>query len=195
MVCIGRKAQVLVRRGMDIRRGNHPSSRGAFSAVLTRVANTSPSPGRRRVWTSSSQLRSPGVPGAGSSRGAGCSGRSSGCGTLEAVPLVRIAGNSGWSADTSAPGSPLRWLCPPPPSPPLPPASPQGIPTPPGYNQPIRHRPKSAAFQSFPGFAQRIFFNSDSLCRIYLFGILEVDGRVKGEPAIPCPGDGGFGEV
>ena len=57
------------------------------------------------------------------------------------------------------------------------------------------------------GFAQRIFFNSDSLCRIYLFGILEVDGvrfpsrlcqvdgRVKGEPAIPCPGDGGFGEV
>ena len=57
------------------------------------------------------------------------------------------------------------------------------------------------------GFAQRIFFNSDSLCRIYLFGILEVDGvgfpshmcqvdgGVKGGPAIPCPGDGGFGEV
>ena len=58
MVCIGRKAQVLARRGMDIRRGNHPSRRRAFSAVLTRVANTSPSPGRRRVWTSSSQLRS-----------------------------------------------------------------------------------------------------------------------------------------
>ena len=58
MVCIGRKAQVLARRGMDIRRGNHPSRRRAFSAVLTRVAYTSPSPGRRRVWTSSSQLRS-----------------------------------------------------------------------------------------------------------------------------------------
>ena len=38
MVCIGRKAQVLARRGMDIRRGNHPSRRRAFSAVLTRVA-------------------------------------------------------------------------------------------------------------------------------------------------------------
>ena len=53
MVCIGRKAQVLARRGMDIRRGNHPSRCRAFSAVLTRVAYTSPSPGRRRVWTSS----------------------------------------------------------------------------------------------------------------------------------------------
>ena len=60
MVCVGRKAQVLARRGMDIRRGNHPWRRRAFSAVLTRVAYTSPSPGRRSVWTSSSQLRSPG---------------------------------------------------------------------------------------------------------------------------------------
>ena len=40
MVCIGRKAQVLARRGIDIRRGTHPSRRGAFSAVLTRVAYT-----------------------------------------------------------------------------------------------------------------------------------------------------------
>ena len=46
MVWVGRKAQVLARRGMDIRRGNHPSRRSAFSAVLTRVAYTSPSP-----WT------------------------------------------------------------------------------------------------------------------------------------------------
>ena len=36
MVCVGRKAQVLARRGMDIWRGNHPSRRRAFSAVLTR---------------------------------------------------------------------------------------------------------------------------------------------------------------
>ena len=32
--------------------------RRAFRPVLTRVANISPSPGRRSVWTSSSQLRS-----------------------------------------------------------------------------------------------------------------------------------------
>ena len=58
MVCVGRKAQVLALRGMDIRRGNHPSNRRAFSAMLTSVAYTSPNPGRRSVWTSSSQLRS-----------------------------------------------------------------------------------------------------------------------------------------
>ena len=57
MVCIGRKAQVLARRGMDIWRGNHPSGRRAFSAVLTRLAYASPGPGRRSVWTSPSQLR------------------------------------------------------------------------------------------------------------------------------------------
>ena len=58
MVCVGRKAQLLARRGMDIRDGNHPSRRRAFSPVLTKAAKTSPNPGRRSVWTSSSQLRS-----------------------------------------------------------------------------------------------------------------------------------------
>ena len=58
MVCIGRKAQLLARKGMDIRGGSHSSKRKALNAVLTRVANTSPSPGRRRVWKSSSRLRS-----------------------------------------------------------------------------------------------------------------------------------------
>ena len=58
MIWVGRKAQVLARRGMDIRRGNHPSRRRALSAVLTRLAYTSPRPGRRSVCTSSSQLRS-----------------------------------------------------------------------------------------------------------------------------------------
>ncbi len=38
MVWVGRKAQVLARRGMDIRRGNHPAERRALSAVLTRLA-------------------------------------------------------------------------------------------------------------------------------------------------------------
>ena len=36
MVCVGRKAQVLARKGMDIGAGNHPSRRRAFSPVLTR---------------------------------------------------------------------------------------------------------------------------------------------------------------
>ena len=54
MVWVGRKAQVLARRGMDIWRGNHPSRRRALSAVLTRLAYISPRPGRRSVWTSSS---------------------------------------------------------------------------------------------------------------------------------------------
>ena len=58
MVCLGRKAQVLALRGMDIRRGNHPSGPREFNAVLTRMAYTSPGPGRCSVWTSSSQLRS-----------------------------------------------------------------------------------------------------------------------------------------
>ena len=58
MVCIGRKAQVFAFMGMDIVLGNQPSRRRAFRAVLTRLAYTSPSPGRRSVWTSSSQLRS-----------------------------------------------------------------------------------------------------------------------------------------
>ena len=44
MVCFGRKAETLALRGMDIRRGNHPSRRRALSAVLTRVAYTPPSP-------------------------------------------------------------------------------------------------------------------------------------------------------
>ena len=42
MVCVGRKAQVLARKGTDIRKGNHPYWRRAFSPVSTRVANTSP---------------------------------------------------------------------------------------------------------------------------------------------------------
>ena len=93
MVWMGRKAQ-LGCRGMDIREGNHPSRRRAFSPVFTRVANTSPNPGRRSVWTSSSQL--------GPSRDAGCSQHSS-AGQFK-VPLVRSAGNSGSSAGTSTPG-------------------------------------------------------------------------------------------
>ena len=49
MVCVGRKAQVLARKGMDILgRKTHPSRRRALSPVLTRVANTSPNPGRRQ---------------------------------------------------------------------------------------------------------------------------------------------------
>ena len=58
MVCVGRKTQLLARRGMDIEGGNHPSRRRAFSPVLSKVAYTSPSPGRRSVGKSSSQLRS-----------------------------------------------------------------------------------------------------------------------------------------
>ena len=154
MVCVGRKAQVFARRGMDIRGGNHPSRRSAFSPVLTKTAKTSLSPGRRSGCTSSSQLRSPGVPGAGSSHDAGCSGRSSGCGTIEAVPLGRIAGNSGWSADTSAPGSPPRWLYPRSPSPPSHSAAPREIPTHPGCSRPAGHRSKSAVSQSPPLFSR-----------------------------------------
>ena len=45
MVCIGLKAQLLARGGMDIRGGNHPSRRRAFSPVLTRVADTLTQPG------------------------------------------------------------------------------------------------------------------------------------------------------
>ncbi len=44
MVCVGRKAQLLARRGMDIRGGNHPSRRRAFSPVLTKAAKL-PQPG------------------------------------------------------------------------------------------------------------------------------------------------------
>ena len=162
MVCFGRKAQLLARRGMDSLKGNHPSRRRAFSPALTKVANTSPNPGRRSVWTSSSQLRSPGVPGAGSSHGAGCFQCSSGCGTAGATLSGRIASHPGWSADTSAPCSPPRWLCPLFPSPPLPPALPRGIPTPPGYNQPIRRQPKSGVFRSSPDHPR--FFPKVSAC-------------------------------
>ena len=145
MVCIGWKAQLLARRGMDIRGGNHPSRRRALSAVLTRVAYTLPNPGRRSVWAPH--------PNCGPSRGAGCSQPSSGCGTLEAVPLVRTAGNSGWSADTSAPGSPPRCLCPPPPSPPSPLASLRESPTHPGCSRPAPHRSRCAASRSHPLFS------------------------------------------
>ena len=58
IVCSGRKAQVLVRSGMDILEGNHPSKRKVFKLTFTRVAKTSPNPGRRSVCRSSSQLRS-----------------------------------------------------------------------------------------------------------------------------------------
>ena len=62
MVCVGRKAQVLARRGMDIWGENHPSRRRAFSPVLTRVAYTSPSPGRRSVWDVLIPTAVPGCP-------------------------------------------------------------------------------------------------------------------------------------
>ena len=38
MVCIGRKAQVLARSGMDILEGNHPSRRRTFNPTFTSVA-------------------------------------------------------------------------------------------------------------------------------------------------------------
>ena len=99
MVCKGLKAQVLARMGMDIRGGNHPSNRRAFSPVLTRVANTRPVPDGAGCGHPH--------PNCGPLHDAGCSRPSSGCGSLEAGLLVRTAGNSGWSTDTSAPGSPL----------------------------------------------------------------------------------------
>ena len=49
MVSWGRKAQVLARKGIDIFSGNHPSRRRKLRLALTRVAKTSPSPGRRNV--------------------------------------------------------------------------------------------------------------------------------------------------
>ena len=155
MVCVGRKAQALARRGMDIRRGNHPSRRRALSAVLTRVAYTSPSPGRRKVWTSSSQLRS-----------FTCCRLFSTLQWLrntQAVPLVRTGlvrtgRNSGCSADTSAPGSPPRWLCSPSPSPPSPLASPRRIPTHPGHSLPVPQHSRSVFSRS-----SRLFFQGVSL--------------------------------
>ena len=147
MVCVGRKAQVLALRGMDIRRGNHPSNRRAFSAMLTSVAYTSPNPGRRSVWTSSSQLRS-----------------FTWCRLFSTPQWLRNTRSSSLgphrreltSADTSAPGSPPRCRCPPSPSPPSLPASPREIPTHPGYTQPAHHQSRrfsiTAAFfrQSLP---------------------------------------------
>ena len=93
-------------------------------------------------------------PNCGLSRDAGCSQHSSAGGTLEAVPLVRTARNSGWSADTSAPGPPPQWLYPPSPSPPWPPASPRETPTHPGRSRPAGHRSRSAASRSHPLFFQ-----------------------------------------
>ena len=133
MVCIGRKAQVLARRGMDIRRGNHPSRRRAFSAVLTRVAYTSPRAQRVNVLIPTAVLhvvqkwlRNP---------------RSSSFGPHRRE--LRLVSRS------SAPGSPPRWLCPPPPSPPSPPASLRESPTHPGYSRPVPHRSSSRSHPLF----------------------------------------------
>ena len=94
-------------------------------------------------------------PNCGPSHGAGCSPPPSGCGTLEAVPWDHTAGNSGCSADTSAPGSPPRCRCQPSPSPPSLPASPREIPTHPGYTQPAHHQSRCAVSRSLP-----LFFDS-----------------------------------
>ena len=146
MVWMGRKAQLLARRGMDIPDGNPPSRRRAFARC---------SPGWRipRPTPDAAGCGRP-HPNCGLSRDAGCSQHSSAGGTLEAVPLVRTAGNSGWSADTSAPGPPPQWLYPPFPSPPSPPASPQETPVHPGYSQPAGHRSRSAVSRSHPLFSR-----------------------------------------
>ena len=49
MVSMGRKAQVLARRGMDIQAGNHHSKRRAFSSALTKL---NPNPPMDGLWDS-----------------------------------------------------------------------------------------------------------------------------------------------
>lgn len=44
MVCVGRKAQVLARNGMDIWGGKPSFQARAFNLVLTKVPNPSPQP-------------------------------------------------------------------------------------------------------------------------------------------------------
>ena len=119
----------------------------AFSPVLTRVANISPSPGRRSVWTSSSQLRSLHV--------------------MQAVlnaPVVAeqpeqflrpaLPGTQAGQQIPTLPAHPPRWLGPPSPSPPSPPASPREIPTHPGCSRPVRHRSGCAVSRSRPLFSR-----------------------------------------
>ena len=135
---VGRKAQVLARRGMDIRAGNHPSRRRAFRPVLTRVANISPSPGRRSVWTSfpTAVLH-----------------------VMQAVLAPVVAEQPEQFLRSPLPGtqagqrSPPRWLCPRSPSPPSPPASPREIPTHPGCSRPYG-RSRCAVSRSRPLFPQ-----------------------------------------
>ena len=164
MVSVGRKAQALARRGMDICRGNHPSRRRALSAVLTRVAYISPSPGRRKVWTSSSQLRS-----------FTC------CRLFSTLQWLRNTPSSSFGphwpelrllSNTSAPGSPPRWTGLRSPSPPSHPASPRGIPTPPGYSRPVLQHSRSVFSRS-----SRLFFQGLSL-RLSRF--------LTGKPAGQC---------
>ena len=88
MVRVGRKAQVLACKGTDIRGRNRPSRRRAFSPVLTRMANTSPTPDGAACARPH--------PGCGPSRDVGCSQRSGGCGkagpALGAAPARTQAG-------------------------------------------------------------------------------------------------------
>ena len=87
MAPIGREAQVLARRDMDVRAGNHSSKRRTFNPVLTRVANTSPVPDAAAYG----RLH----PSCGPSRDADYSQCSSGFGSARADLGDRTAFNSG----------------------------------------------------------------------------------------------------
>ena len=157
MVCVGRKAQVLARRGMCLlRAGNHPSRRRAFRPVnSTRVANISPSPGQRSVY------RTGLIPTAVLHVMQAVSQRSSGSRNISPEQFLRLTStaewNPGWwSADkrTLPAHLPGTRLCRPSPSPPSPPASPREIPTHPGCSRPVRHRSRCAVSRSRPLFFQ-----------------------------------------
>ena len=147
MVCVGRKAQVLARRGMDIRAGNHPSRRRAFRPGVDQGGEYLAQPRTAQrvdvliptavLHVMQAVLNAPVV-----------------AEQPEQFPWSRTAGNPGWSADTNAPGSPPRWLGPRSPSPPSPPASPREIPTHPGCSRPAGHRSRCAVSRSRPLFFQ-----------------------------------------
>ena len=153
MVWVGRKAQVLAHRGMDIWMGNHPSRRRAFSAVLTRVADTSQVP-------DGAACGSP-HPNCGPSHGAGCSPPSSDCGSPVVVLLVRTAGTLRQAQDrlvsrcqcsrlTSPESiSTLSFST-------IAPAWPRGIPSRPGCSRPASHRSRYAASQLLPLFVHSL---------------------------------------
>ena len=152
MVWAGRKAQVLALMGMDIREANRPPRRRAFSAVLTRVAYTSPSPGRARrgdiliptavLPVAQTVLRLPAV--------ADHPQQSPGPAPPGPFGWLR----EGWPADTGVPGLTSPEACPASPSPPSPPVSPRGKPNPPGYSRPAPRRSRCSVFRPRPLFFQ-----------------------------------------